>query len=261
MFNQDRTAGGNEPRGHASGNSKIFYQYLRGEREPRPGPRGKYGQNLTASIRELPGGVVAHQWSTSPIWALIEGDVSLEFVRGILSLLEEPLPGMPALEYVRIWTHYRLAILEHAPEEEQQEWARAIAHLHSVAKTDDPVFCYISGPLDHYFLAHEPQIPLAPHPPKKRWKSRLFVKMEEAAKRNRLRSSRFDNGVSRFGSSGRRPDRRFLKEFATEWSAHLRWNDAWKALRAEEEESRHPKAGWKLLYEAWNIPTSSKKYL
>ncbi|WP_226194281.1 hypothetical protein [Burkholderia seminalis] len=261
LFNRDRTACGNEPPGHATSNSKIFYQYLRGEREPRPGPRGKYGQNLTAAIRELPGGVIAHLWSASPIWELIEGGVSVEFVRGILSLLEEPLPGMPALEHVRTWAHYRLAILEHAPEAKQQEWARAIAHLHSVETTDDPVFRYISGPLNQYVLAHEAQIPLVPRPLKRRRKSRLLVKMEEVAKRNWQRSNRFDNGVSRFGSSGRLPDRRFLKEFAREWSAQLRWNDAWKALHAEIEESRHPTAGWKLLYEAWNIPTNSKKYL
>ncbi|MBN3769279.1 MULTISPECIES: hypothetical protein [unclassified Burkholderia] len=261
LFNRGRTIRGNQSSCHAERNSKIVYQYLRGEREPSSGRRGKYGHDLTGTVRALPGGVTAYLWSTSPIWELIKGTVSVEFVRGILSLIEEPLPGMPALSYIRAWALYRLSILEQASPVEQRERSRLIASLHSTSYAGDPVFNYICGPLRHYLLEFEPQIPIkrptaAPSP-----KSRLSILMKNSFRRYLQKQNRFENGIARHQLSGRQPDRRFKHEFSYGWDAYRKFNDDLESLHAELDVSRHPESGWKILFEAWNIPTCTTKYL
>ena len=161
---------------------------------------------------------------------------------------------MPILEYIHAWVRYRLVTLEQAPSTEQQERASAIARLHGVLKSIDPVFNYINGPLTRYLLEHEPQIPLARPPAKSRRKSPLATKIEKGIERSKRRWIRFRDGTQRYLRSGRLPDRRFLKAFAGPWDTFLRLNIGRDAALAEAKEFRRPKAGWELLCISWNIP-------
>lgn len=260
LFSVDPTICSNQLSDHTSSNSKIVYQYLRGERAPTLGPRGKYGHDLTGAVNALPGGAMARLWLNSPLWELLKGHLSAERVRGILSWTREPLPGMPVREYIRAWALYRLSTLEQAPEAEQHERAIAIARLHSPLNTDDRVFSYIKGPLEHYLIEREPQIPLERPRSRSGRKSRLFIKMQEVTKRQAQRQNRFDNGVKRYRRSGRQPDRRFLKEFADPWNTFVRWCNDWDALHAESKEFQRLKAGWEPLCWVWKIPICASKY-
>ena len=67
--------------GRTATNSKIIYHYLRGECEPTPGPRGKYRHDLTGAVHMLPGGAIARLWLNSPLWELLEGNLSAERAR------------------------------------------------------------------------------------------------------------------------------------------------------------------------------------
>ncbi len=240
--------------GRTATNSKIIYHYLRGECEPTPGPRGKYRHDLTGAVHMLPGGAIARLWLNSPLWELLEGNLSAERARSIQSWIEESQPAMPILEYIHAWVRYRLVTLEQAPSTEQQERASAIARLHGVLKSIDPVFNYINGPLTRYLLEHEPQIPLARPPAKSRRKSPLATKIEKGIERSKRRWIRFRDGTQRYLRSGRLPDRRFLKAFAGPWDTFLRLNIGRDAALAEAKEFRRPKAGWELLCISWNIP-------
>ncbi|MPV66881.1 hypothetical protein [Burkholderia sp. BE17] len=251
-----------DPRGgHTAANSKIIYQYLRGEREPIPGARGKYGHDLTGTVHALPGGAMARLWLSSPLWELLEGHLSAERTRSILLMIEMPLPGMPMLEYIRAWARYRLATLEHMLSAVQQERAGAIAHLHGALDRGDPVFRHIYGPLQRYLLKCEPQIPIEHALARSSHKSRLARLIEKGREKTNRRNNQFQDGAQRYLKSGRLPDRRFLKEFAGPWDTFLRWRDPCDTPHMESELRQHPESGWKPLYQAWNIPICPGNYL
>lgn len=71
----------------AAGNpviSNIFYQYLRGERAPTMGPRGKADFDLVAAVNKDPDGQKATRWLTHPLWEVLHPDITLERIRKIM---------------------------------------------------------------------------------------------------------------------------------------------------------------------------------
>lgn len=53
-------------------NSKIMYQYLRGDRAPTRGARGKYGFDLVAAVDKHPQGKLATKWLDHPLWLIFD---------------------------------------------------------------------------------------------------------------------------------------------------------------------------------------------
>lgn len=51
-------------------NSKLMYQYLRGDRAPTRGPRGRYGFDLVAAVDSHHTGRYATRWLDHPIWTI-----------------------------------------------------------------------------------------------------------------------------------------------------------------------------------------------
>lgn len=59
-------------------NSKIMYQYLRGERMPVSGPRGKHGYDLVAAVAAHGRAKHADKWLTHPLWQVFDPETSLD---------------------------------------------------------------------------------------------------------------------------------------------------------------------------------------
>ena len=57
-------------------NSKLMYQYLRGERAPTRGPRGRYGFDLVAAVDSHHTGRNATRWLDHPIWTIFGPNAS-----------------------------------------------------------------------------------------------------------------------------------------------------------------------------------------
>jgi hypothetical protein len=229
-----------EPRrARSSANSKILYQYLRGERHPTSGPRGKYGYDLTAAVHALPGGALARLWLESVLWEVLDPDLSEERARSILSLTEQHQQVMPAREYIRAWCRYRLAMIEQATKAEVKARRTDIARLHKTLSHYDPVFCYIAGPLTFYLHKCEPHIPIQYKSNEVGKKSWLGSALNQADARRKQINDRFDNGVRRYLISERLPDRRFLKRFDNRWCAlWLRWQSYEAAYEETNSDSR-----------------------
>lgn len=84
-FSPDR-----EIRLDAAGNpiiSNIFYQYLRGERAPQIGPRGKSNFDLVAAVDRDRDGHQATYWLTHPLWEILNPSISLQRIREIMRLM------------------------------------------------------------------------------------------------------------------------------------------------------------------------------
>ncbi len=61
-------------------NSKLMYQYLRGERAPIRGPRGKYGFDLVEAVNKHHLANQATRWLDHPLWEVF-GDPAGKFVK------------------------------------------------------------------------------------------------------------------------------------------------------------------------------------
>lgn len=57
-------------------NSKLMYQYLRGDRAPTRGPRGRYGFDLVAAVDSHHTGRNATRWLDHPIWTIFDANIS-----------------------------------------------------------------------------------------------------------------------------------------------------------------------------------------
>lgn len=57
-------------------NSKLMYQYLRGDRAPTRGPRGRYGFDLVAAVDSHHTGRNATPWLDHPIWKIFGENIS-----------------------------------------------------------------------------------------------------------------------------------------------------------------------------------------
>lgn len=57
-------------------NSKLMYQYLRGDRAPTRGPRGRYGFDLVAAVDNHHAGCKATAWLDHPIWTIFDASIS-----------------------------------------------------------------------------------------------------------------------------------------------------------------------------------------
>jgi hypothetical protein len=58
-----------------SNNSKLIYQYLRGDRAPTPGPRGRYKFDLVAAVNSHHTGHHATRWLYHPLWIIFNEDI------------------------------------------------------------------------------------------------------------------------------------------------------------------------------------------
>ncbi len=63
------------------GNSNIFYQYLRGNRAPKIGPRGKNGFDLVSAVGADPQGQHATVWLRHPFIQAFERHSDFDFIR------------------------------------------------------------------------------------------------------------------------------------------------------------------------------------
>ena len=58
--------------GREQSNSKLMYQYLRGDRAPTRGARGRYGFDLVATVDSHPHGQMATRWIDHPLWMIFD---------------------------------------------------------------------------------------------------------------------------------------------------------------------------------------------
>lgn len=58
--------------GREQSNSKLMYQYLKGDRAPTRGARGKYGFDLVAAVDAHPRGRMARKWLDHPLWMIFD---------------------------------------------------------------------------------------------------------------------------------------------------------------------------------------------
>lgn len=78
----------------ASGNpviSNIFYQYLRGDRAPKMGPRGKSDFDLVTTVDKDRNGQKATQWLTHCLWEILHPTTTLERIREILRSMPDEI--------------------------------------------------------------------------------------------------------------------------------------------------------------------------
>lgn len=64
------------PDGITQTNSKIMYAYLRGERLPTRGERGKHSYDLVDAVDRHPKAHAATKWLDHPLWTIFESEVS-----------------------------------------------------------------------------------------------------------------------------------------------------------------------------------------
>jgi hypothetical protein len=230
-------------------NSKIMSQYLRGERCPTPGPRGKWRFDLVGAVHSMRNGAVARLYLDSPLWALLDSKVSLETARGILCLTHEHLCGMPWVDYIRAWAAYRIAVAEGRSPVEQQECAHHITTMHLRVRHQDPVFNFLCLPLEAYLRLCEPGIPfrLADTCPKRRTPA---IKSLAKALDDMTRSERrFADGLERYLRSGKSPDRRFLKIYRERWKPVLAWLHVVRSALVDAPEPDPPETAGSLRRE------------
>ena len=162
-------------RGNAVG-SNILYQYLRGERAPRPGPRGKLNFDLVGAIDKDPCGRFATPWLTHPIFEVFYPEVDLVGVRRILFSMPDairtrlfrtigkeadplysrmsPFDEMAFLDFLRMGTLDALAAICALLREGQLTGNRRQAEITLMALTTrqeafanlDPAFKYVEFP-------------------------------------------------------------------------------------------------------------------
>ena len=81
----------------AAGNpiiSNIFYQYLRGERAPKEGPRGKSDFDLVAAVdRDLDGHNATH-WLKHPLWEILHPTTTLRRLREIMRAMPDEISSL-----------------------------------------------------------------------------------------------------------------------------------------------------------------------
>lgn len=58
--------------GKDQSNSKLMYQYLRGDRAPTRGARGRYAFDLVAAVDAHPRGQMATRWLDHPLWMIFD---------------------------------------------------------------------------------------------------------------------------------------------------------------------------------------------
>lgn len=58
--------------GREQSNSKLMYQYLRGDRTPTRGARGRYGFDLVEAVDSHPHGQMATRWLDHPLWMIFD---------------------------------------------------------------------------------------------------------------------------------------------------------------------------------------------
>lgn len=250
-----------------SANSKIMNQYLRGERAPLRGPRGKWGFDLTGAVDAIPGGAIARLYLESPIWELLDDAIPLERIQAILTSTGLDHSNMPMRTYIKAWAQYRLSIAEHHAISQQQHWANEIAALQEDLRWTDPVFGYLYGPLIHFLAIREPGIPFK-HRESTKHASKFQRALDAGFTRFEGIGNRFEDGTDRFVMSGRLPDRRFLRQFRNRWDIFL---FKWKIIKEVEADLRaspqvpvsrirgapvpdsKPDLGWQALYGAWGV--------
>lgn len=82
--------------GH-SADSGIFNQYLKGQRKPVAGPRGKNGVDLVAAVGQKTYGIRANSWLDHPLWKIFARDASHEFLSKFCAPDRIPLHIVPFL--------------------------------------------------------------------------------------------------------------------------------------------------------------------
>ena len=253
---------GSERSARSTANNKIMYQYLRGERCPVEGPRGKYGFDLTAAVRALPGGEIALLWLHSMLWELLDSAISRDRLQ-IIQLTMQSAPQDTFLrEYIELWIRYRSLKFAGGDGVDLQEVAQAIDLCHHRLRKHDAVFNYIYLPLSRYLELAEPQLPLEwSHPSlppnASKMYERLYMSLVKSMATNQRRRDkenlRFNSGVDRYRLSGRvwRPDHRFLATFRIAWRHHM---EAEKLFDSRDWDWRKRlESGCKALYKAWDI--------
>jgi len=66
-------------------NSKIMYQYLRGERMPISGPRGKHGYDLVAAVANHGRAKHADKWLTHSLWKVFDPETTKDDLAELLT--------------------------------------------------------------------------------------------------------------------------------------------------------------------------------
>ncbi len=62
------------------------------------------------AVHSLPGGAMARLYLESPLWDLLDRNVSLDRAKSILFLTNQHQPCMPLRGYISAWAQYRIAI-------------------------------------------------------------------------------------------------------------------------------------------------------
>ncbi|TDN64014.1 hypothetical protein B0G77_7715 [Paraburkholderia sp. BL10I2N1] len=246
-------------------NSKIMHQYLRGDRCPVEGPRGKYKVDLTGAVHALPGGATARLWLHSLLWEVLDSTITLDRLTTIRLTIDSAPQNLFLGKYIELWIRYRLLTLTGSGDTDLQGLANAIDACHDELRKTDAVFNHISQPLLRYLKIAEPRLPLARSyssllPCKTAPSStvRLWAAFEAKMRYVEQRRNRFNNGVTRYLRSGRvrLPDHRFLAFFRAQWERFLRIEKAadsldwdWKVIKGMAPRG----VGWECLYEAWGI--------
>lgn len=71
--------------GREQSNSKLMYQYLRGDRVPTRGARGRYGFDLVAAVDSHPHGQMATRWLDHPLWMIFDENTTGREIEQFLS--------------------------------------------------------------------------------------------------------------------------------------------------------------------------------
>jgi hypothetical protein len=242
-----------EPSRRATSNSNTMYPYLRGERCPVEGPRGKRGVDLTGAVYAQPGGETARRWMDSLLWDVLDSTISRERLEAVRLQLESMPPNAFLRGYIEIWIRYRFLTFARCNRAKRQEIAQTLDAYHATLRIDEPVFNYLFLPLLRYLELAEPDLPLA-------WygysvpigASKMYARLLLAFQKSSVRSDqcqneknrRFQSGVDRFQRSGglHRPDHRFLSTFREEWRQEMEIS----------EESQVPDSGPGALCHVWN---------
>ncbi len=224
------TDDGAQRSGRSALNSKIMYQYLRGDRCPVEGPRGKYNVDLTGAVHALPGGATARLWLQSPLWEVLDSAITPDRLASIQLTMNLASLSKFLRQYIELWIRYRLLTLAGSKDMDLQDLAHAMDACHDKLCKTDAVFNHIYQPLLRYLELAEPRLPLArshssPSRPEAATslEARIRAGMWAGIRRVDQRNRRFSNGVERYIRSGRvrMPDHRFLATFRDRWHRFL----------------------------------------